>query len=221
VSGLDGSGKSTQAEGLARSLQALGYPTVVTWTSLLSSPALNVLAAPARLLVRLRSGSNDPGPTAEPEPRDERASPASALRTRSATLTLGWTLVVTLLNAWSHNRATRAHLARGRVVICDRYLLDSFVQLRDRYGSDRRWRLHRLLLRVLSPRPLRAYFLDLDPDLAYGRRADYSLDRTRRRAGFYRAEHAALGVRRLDATRPPAELCAEIADDVWAALTER
>lgn len=89
-------------------------------------------------------------------------------------------------------------LRAGQIVICDRYVLDATVALRLR----RRLKWHTSLLRFLVPPPRRAYLIDSPaPD-----------------AGFFREQSAVLGVRQVDGTRAPEDLCAEIAVDAWQAV---
>ena len=130
-----------------------------------------------------------------------------------------WTTVIALAHASAQRRETRPRLRRGEVVLCDRYTLDFAAHLRFRYGEQRPFRLQTRLVERLSPRPVRAYFLDVPAESAYARKAEqYSLDDLTRQARLYRDEAERLGVRTLDGERPREELCAEIAEDVWRAL---
>ena len=74
-------------------------------------------------------------------------------------------------------------------------------------------------MHLLSPRPVRAYFVDVPGAVALARKPDHfdqaELDA---QADAYREQHVGLGVRRLDGQRPPESLCEEIAEDVWRAL---
>jgi len=97
-------------------------------------------------------------------------------------------------------RAVLPGLRAGEVVICDRYMLDAAVALRLR--RRRRLKLHASLLRFLVPPPRRAYLIDSPAP----------------HAGFFREQSAVLGVRQVDGTRPPEDLCAEIAIDAWEAV---
>ncbi len=215
-SGLDGSGKSTQVERLTATLNALGYPTVAIWTSLAAHPSLARVAAPVRALL---------GQRRHPEGVEELWPPAgededrlTLMRERSPLLQLAWTTFVATMNAWWQARAVRSHVLRGRIVVCDRYTLDSLVHLRYRYGAERRYRLQLAIIRALSPRPLRAYLLDVSPLTARARNREYTPAQIELRARLYREEHTGLGVRRLDGERAREELAEEIALEVWSAL---
>ncbi|HEY1457648.1 MAG TPA: hypothetical protein VGF15_03935 [Solirubrobacteraceae bacterium] len=216
LSGLDGSGKSTQAEALEQALTALGYPVVRIWTSLSAHPSLARVAAPARAVFdrRSRQSTGEQERPAAGEDHDR----LTRLRESRPLLHLAWVSFVATMNAWWQARAVRPHLLRGRVVICDRYTLDSLVHLRYRYGSRSRYRLQLALIRLLSPRPLRAYLLDVSPQTAYTRNQEYTPEQVELRARLYREEYPALGVERLDGERPREQLREQLALDVWSAL---
>jgi thymidylate kinase len=217
-SGLDGAGKSLQATSLQASLDRLGHPAVVEWTSLAAHPPpLEAITWGLGLLARLRRSSRAPDGGRGATPAD----PVKALRQRSPVVSSAWSTLVTVSNGLTHFRTASRHLWLGRHVICDRYMLDSEVHLRYAYGEARRFALQSALIRLLSPRPDRAYLLDVSGDEATRRKQEYSVEDNRRRAQLYRDHHARLGVRRIDGTRPPGEICAEIAEDVWRLLAER
>jgi len=130
-----------------------------------------------------------------------------------------WVTIVALAHASAQRREVRPHLRRGAVVICDRYTLDAAAHLRFRYGERRPFRFQIGLVRRLSPRPLRGYFVDVPPETAYARKAEqYSLADLTRQAELYHEESARLGVHKIDGERPREDLCAKIAEDVWRAL---
>jgi hypothetical protein len=93
-------------------------------------------------------------------------------------------------------------LRAGEIVICDRYTLDASVLLRVLYGEQRRFRLQTAVLRLVSPRPRRAYLIDSPGP----------------QAALYREQCSVLGSRPLDGTRAREDLCAEVALDVWRAV---
>jgi thymidylate kinase len=217
-SGLDGSGKSTQAESLVQALERLGHPAAVEWMSLIANPALGPAARPVKralaFVARLRPGLDR---SAE-RPRDaaptSRADFGTLVRERSALVTFGWTTIAALAGGWHQRRATRAHLRAGRVVVGDRYTLDTQVHFRYRYGEGRRYRFQTALVRLLSPTPTRSYFLEVAPATALSRKREYEPEQVERRARLYREEFERFGARRLDGERPAEEICAEVARDV-------
>ena len=219
-SGLDGSGKSFQAERLHETLEALGYDVEVAWTSLVAHPALGAVGEPVKRLLRRLARRGEAAPPVEwAQPASvTSADPARALRQRSGALTQVWAAYVAVVNAWWQSRATRPHLARGKVVICDRWTLDSKVQMRYQYGAERRFGFQARLVRLLSPRPAKAFLLAISPEEAVRRKPEYTLEQNALRARLYAEDYAALGVERLDGELPKDELCAHIAQEVWAAL---
>lgn len=221
-SGLDGSGKTSQATALADSLERLGSDACVVWTRLAHDSSLDAFAKPVKgLLQKLKPTAVErlPGEVRE---RGKTQDPARLLRRRSPLLTYAWATLVALLNAWSQWRVTRPHIRAGRFVICDRYTLDSAAHLRYRYGEERRFGLQIALIRLISPQPLRAYFLDVLPSTALQRKnEEYVSEQLELQASIYREEHLRLGVRRLNGEFPREQLCAEIARDVWRSSREQ
>ncbi len=217
LSGLDGSGKSTQVEGLVRSLSALGYPAVSVWTTLGGNRSLDRIAAPARVLL----GPSTQKSGIERPPAGEDDDRLTQLRERLPWLHALWVNFIAAMNVWWYAREVLPNLMRGRIVICDRYVLDSVVQMRYRYGAERRYRAQLGVLRLFSPKPLRAYLLDVSPATAHARNREYTPRQIELRARLYREEHARLGVTRLDGELPREELCAQIALEVWSALEDR
>lgn len=204
-SGLDGSGKSSQAEAVREVLHRLGYDPVVQWSRLTFDPGVARIGDPVKRLIARGATGGAPD-----------HDPARALRRRSRIVTHAWTTVLALANVAARRRAVLPHLRAGRAVVCDRYVLDAVVQLRLRYGEGRPFPFQEALLRLLSPRPAAAWFLDVPADVAHARKPDdEELDDARRQADVYRAEHARLAVQRLDGTLARADLCAAVAKTVW------
>jgi thymidylate kinase len=217
-SGVDGSGKSTHAKALAATLEQLGYEAAIVWTPLASDAWLDVIAVPIkRLLGRLQRRPT--AAAAGAEPRGIVPNPGSDLRGRSRLVNAAWATLVALGNGVAHARLAAGHLAAGRVVIFDRYLLDSVVRLRFLYGERSRYRLQRGVIRRLSPRPLASFFLDVSAETSLARKEDrWAADELATQVRLYREEYEAAGVTRLDGTRSPDDLCAEIAEAVWRRL---
>lgn len=217
LSGVDGSGKSTQAERLAETLVTLGFDARAQWTKLGETPWIWRLARPAkRLLLLLARGGRG---TTLPPPSPDRYGPdaGTELRRRSPLLTQLWATFVAASNVLTHWRATRAAL-RGDVVVCDRYVLDSIVHLRARYGPEKRFRLQAWLVRALSPRPRRAFLIAVPPSVAHERRRDeHELDELTELASLYE-EEAGGRIEIVDGARPVEDVCAELAETVWTSL---
>jgi thymidylate kinase len=224
LSGLDGAGKSTQARHLAAALEALGHDVVIIWTPLASNAGLRALAAPVRLALRAlrRAGLGGDVAHRSAEGGSLVAVPDAGDGGRAQTVvTHAWSTLVALANAASQGRRAAPHLARGRIVIFDRYVLDSFVHLRYLYGREHSYRVQEALVRLLSPRALRSFFLDAEPTTVAARKPlQYDLAQLELQAQLYREQSARIGVRRVDGERPLEDVCREVARDVWLALAE-
>jgi len=239
LSGIDGAGKSFQAQALGAALRDLGYESEVVWLPLGQNRSLDRIARPVKRLLGRRAtrlaggGAGEPGPgggageigsgggAGEPGPGGG-SSLGALVRERSPAVNAAWAVVVALANALTHLRHSAPHLAAGRVVIFDRYVLDSIVRLHFSYGRDRPFTLQRRLIGLLSPRPLCAFFLDIAPETSLARKQDrWRAEELRAHVELYRRELPRSGVRRLDGERPACELAAEIAEAVWRALPPR
>jgi len=216
ISGLDGAGKSFQAEALRETLERLVMPTVVEWMPLGHNPALQVLRLPKRLL----RADESPTQAIHPAMLDGSVpdSRARRWRERSALFAHAWATIVVLANVAAHRRATFRYPWHGRVVIHDRYTCDSATQLHFWYGERRPYRFQKWLVKALSPKPLCSFFLDVSPEVALMRKGEYTLIELHRQAQLYRNEYRRVGARRLDAELPAAKLCAEIAAEVWTSI---
>jgi thymidylate kinase len=212
LSGLDGSGKSTQTRALQSALEALGYRVHVEWAPILQNRSIETLSRLARVVLRRGAGHAVAGGRSIVAQADATTVSRRALRA-------GWTSLVALVNGWSHRRPVLAHRGSQTVVVYDRFVLDSTVRIRFLYGRDERFGPQRTLLRALSPRPVAAFWLDVPPERAYARKPEHwDVDDLTTQRELYAQEHAGFGVRRLDGELPPDELAAAIARDVWLAL---
>jgi thymidylate kinase len=223
ICGLDGAGKSSQAAALAEVLERLGHESLTRWTRISQNPSLPLVAAPVvRLLSLARPDPVAPPPVPADLDPSRLATSSQRLRQRSRILTAGWATVVAVTNGLAQRRATSPHLRRGRLVVCDRWTLDSAVHLRYRYGESRRFGFQVALIRLISPRPLSTVFLDIPAKTAYARKDDhYDVGQLRRQQRLYEEEHRRAGARRLDGERSRDELCADIARLVTAELHGR
>jgi thymidylate kinase len=221
-SGLDGSGKTTQCEALRDSLEALGVDAVYSWTKIARDPILKRIATPTKKLLRRASTpQRRPGSapaSGAPAPLGSEDERAKQLSRSNPVIHIIWTTIVSVANANTQRRAVKEHIRCGRVVICDRYVLDTAAHLTFRYGK-RNYRFQVFLNKLISPTPLRSYLLEVAPEEALRRkREQYDLKQLTLLARLYREEAEALGVRRLDGSAPAEELCASVAREVWQAL---
>jgi thymidylate kinase len=221
LSGLDGCGKTTQSQSLQAALDCLGYETVLAWISIKAFRLPQWLEALSNVVARgVSLFSRPPGRrTKEGDAQDSRAKAEirKQVRRRSSLVTFGWSLIVMLHMTLRTGRMIWPAVLRGRVVVCDRYVLDSAVHLSYEYGEEYRYGLQTRLLRLAGPAPL-AFFLDLPPEEASVRKPDYDVTQNARRAAIYRAMAEQLGARRIDAELPRNQICAEVARTVWDSL---
>ncbi|HEX8205738.1 MAG TPA: hypothetical protein VF587_06750 [Solirubrobacteraceae bacterium] len=221
LSGIDGSGKSTQAKALQDALHRLGHDAEIAWAPLAHDALLARIGPPLKRAVRRLTRSSGP---VDPPPgvTAAAASPASSAsepRPLPRVVKVPWLALVAASNVATHRRQVARHAAHGRVVIFDRYTLDSAARLRFFFWDGRLPGLLNRLITLLSPRPLCTFFLDLDPEDSLARKDDgWSLAELDAQARLYREELERSGAIRLDATRPGDELAAEIAREVWRRL---
>lgn len=215
LSGLDGAGKSTQAAALVDSLHQLGFEAAAVWTRLAQDPSLDRIAGPVKAILRRRRRprSSSGGGV------DAAAQVSVDEDQRGPLVTFLWSHLVAVANGRAHRRAVLKELRRGRVVVCDRYVLDSHVHLRRKYPTLRSVRTQVGLIRLLSPKPLRSYLLHIDAEESTRRKQDvYSKEQLQRHAELYLETYQLYGTRLIDGTKDPHEIAASIASDVWAGL---
>jgi thymidylate kinase len=186
-SGLDGAGKSTLIAFLRRELEVARRPSVV----LHMNELVGIYAYLRMARDRLVGGSPNPPPS------EWQAARARAARSQSRP-TVRQRLVA-LRNAliWSKTLrrllypidllvflAYRAYIERvsGRVLIMDRYFYDTLVD----FADDRRWWLVRVLARF-TPTPDVAIYVDVDPETAFARKGEFSVEYLRSRRLRYAA----------------------------------
>ena len=215
LSGIDGAGKSTQARLLAAALEQLGYDVEIVWQPLGASSALDAVVAPLKRALHLLPSLRPPAASV-----DTGLVPnvGTVLRQRSGLAHRAWTTVIATANGLAHARAALAAAAAGRVLVFDRYVLDSRVRLRFLYGDGRAYRVQDQVVRRLSPRPRAAFVLDVSPAESLARKDDrWSPGDLERLVRLYDELDDGDGVH-LAGTRAADDLAAEIAQAVWLRL---
>jgi len=143
-------------------------------------------------------------------------SRATRVRQDSEVLTWGWSIVVVAANAVAHRRATAQH---PRVVVCDRYVLDSMAHARYGYPNARRFGVQRALLRAVSPRPAAAFLLDVEPEVARRRKPEqYTTSDLTKLRRLYHDEASRLDVVVVDAAADELDVAASLARTAWLRL---
>lgn len=215
LSGADCAGKSTQRDLLVEALSAQGTPPISVYTRPGYTPGLTVVKGTLRALSGrkklLRSGVSD-APSRFPRRAANLGNPLLHWLWLTASL-----LDLLLL----YGLQMRLWRARGRAVVCNRYLLDALVDFRVNFPGERverRW-LCRWLRRI-ALRPDAAFCLLIPPEL--------TLERARAKARFhwetpevlgdrwreYQVLSDDLGVQVLDGTCPVQELARSIRERV-------
>lgn len=193
--GIDGSGKSTQAELLTGSLLRTSIPAQAVWARIGFSGSALVSRA-ARVGQRVLPAGSHSAQRA----RASGAASAAAPLTRRGPIGWSWALAVTLDYLCIARRA--AHGPPGTVMVLDRALPDALVDLEQGFGGALDLRLQRWLIERWSPRPDLIFHLRLSGAAAHARKADlFSADVLERYARRYEAVLAGPETVALDATR--------------------
>lgn len=220
MSGLDGSGKSGQAHRLADSLETLGLETVVVWTRLGSGARLRNVGRPGKRVLRTITRS---APATDVQSRYahhvEPPDVARASRERWRWLTFLWVLFVVVDHVLEQRRTVSSHVRAGKVVVCDRWTLDSVVHTRYRYGASTPLAVHEVLLRRLAPRTRVDFLLEVPPEVAFMRKPDqYTAEQLGRQADLYASVAPELGVVRVDGTLRVEDIADVLGRHTWAVL---
>ena len=199
VSGVDGSGKSTVCRSLHRDLQRIGVPVSVVWTR----PGMRIgrLDLVARVAKRLLGQGSAAGVT-------RVAGGEGALVSRRGVIGMVWALSISL----AFLRDVRRRHRRGSgILLYDRHLADALVMLDVAYaGVD--LRAPEALIRRFLPASDLTFYLELPPEVAAARKPDdaFGPGFVKRQAERYRVRiQEVKRLRRLDGSRPPAEVARE------------
>lgn len=204
LSGLDGSGKSTQAELLAGKLRESGVPAEAVWNRW--EPRLS---APLIRLARryLRSSGGAAGESYEAFRDAKRATMRSGLK-RSL-----WQAMVWSEYACQVHRRLAPRRLRGTAVVCDRYVYDTMIDVAINFSlpPERLGELARHPLLGFFPKPGLVIFIDVDPAVGAARKSDgtpaaYLADRRE----YYREMARILQAPLLDGGAPVERVFAQI-----------
>jgi thymidylate kinase len=163
LSGLDGVGKTTNAEALANALAVSEIACRLVWSRRGCSGLYRLVSRLGKPLLRRAESLPLGGGSVDPQGVTHGGPHVTAWRFLWACFNALDLLLVYLLRV-------RVPLVTGKVVICDRYAYDGAVELRQRLPpSDRLSDLPVRLLVALSPKPRAAYLLDVPAPLAVQR----------------------------------------------------
>lgn len=215
ISGLDGSGKSTQVSQLRETLARLGVLADVQWAGFKTGSSVR-----AALPLLDRSAA----------PRGRGPLPATSQGGRDPivpTACLGhplgqhvWMTLVVALNAISLWRYVLIPRHGTDVVIFDRFSPDSAVKIdfhfRGNRNFDTRW--ERALFRVLSPKADIAFLVAVPSDVAFARRQEQTPDELAAMSQLYDEQVARFGLLRLDGTEPADALSRRVILEAWQGM---
>jgi dTMP kinase len=211
--GIDGSGKSFQAQRLVDRLNAAGYPAVYVWGGGQATFTMPFIRAGKWLLKGPRKHQLDKsaGSAVRAQYRDYVATTRRILQRRS--IRNGWLqfcLIDHTLEIW---RTMLPQLLRKRIVVCDRYIYDSIIRIAVMSGVKAAELSPLLHLPPIYcvPRPSKWFFLDVPAEVAFSRKHDIlDIEFLERRIPLYRVAAARLGMQIVDGAAAPDDIAAII-----------
>jgi thymidylate kinase len=199
--GLDGSGKTTQAELVAKWLSGRGTPAEVVWMRGESYLTLPVLRLGKTLLRAPKEAKRGDGAHTGGDYGQYVSSKQSLFR--NSVLRALWrclALVDFYLSMWT---AFRKLKRETRVVVLDRYIYDTLIDIDSAFRA-RGAELDRMLAsRFVKrfPQPDRVILIEISPEEAMKRKDDIpSIDYLRERQVLYDRVALAVGAARVDGT---------------------
>jgi thymidylate kinase len=203
-SGLDGSGKSTQVSAAVETLTTVGVTAAPQWAGFKTATRIR-LALP--WLDR----------NTAPEDRDRLVPAACLAHPVARRLWLSTVVVANVVSLWRF-------VLRGRqgqqVVVFDRFTPDTAVKLDLHYACRRGFDVgfERALFKALAPKPDVGFLVEVPSEVAYSRRQDQTPEELALMARLYDDQAQRFGLVRLDGTRHPDDLRAEVRRLIWDAL---
>jgi dTMP kinase len=204
LTGMDGAGKTLQARRLVGYLEGRGVAAEYLWCR-----GRNLLSLP--FIVLGRRLHRAPKTHLDLRGDDDRRREAAYQRKkksllRSPLIRGAWTCAVLTERLIELSFRVRSARRRAEVVVCDRYLFDSLVDLATDLGEPAEVaarRLTRWYCRLL-PKPDTVALLDLDPETAFARKSDIpSVSYLAARRALYRRFAQAGGWTLIDAADHP------------------
>jgi len=216
ISGCDGSGKTVQTERLEKVVGACDLRRKTLWSRGASSGLMGGLIRFAKKITG-RAGSG--GTSASEEEKMESRREA----VKNPVIRWLFAFFFSFDLGWIYVFKARWYLMTGHVLICDRYLLDAFVDFGLYTGVDpSAVPLPLRILDALSPAPRAAFLLDVDPAEALRRKPEEGgtthLEAARR---MFLAEASRRGVEVIPATEGIDDIHEEITRVSLKAFLER
>jgi hypothetical protein len=216
LSGLDGSGKSTQARRLGETLQRLGVSTAGQWAGFTISPKLYAACSILDRRFWTRSGRRQL--RAAPSSPDEFLPPACRTGVVAPHV---WLCVVAVFNALSLWWLVLRPRSRPQVLIFDRFSPDTAVKIDYFFAAERQLdtRFARALFRFLTPKPSTGFVLAVSGELSHARRQEHwGPEELEVMAQLYEKHAPRFDLRKLDGRLPEDVLHDVILREVWGRL---
>ena len=169
VSGVDGSGKSTYAAILADILDLCELRKRIVWSRVGSSNFLKPFSKMASIFYYLKTGK---GFKKKFDNFEESETRRKVLFGKSSVPKLVGVHLLLLEMLWQYFFKVTLPLLRKKVVICDRYIYDTLVDVTTRYGidpNDNEGKLFRKILTTITPKPDLSYVLFIPHEEAINR----------------------------------------------------
>jgi hypothetical protein len=214
LSGLDGSGKSTQVRRLREALAQLGVPSADRWAGFATSRKLYGICS----LLDRRAWTPAGRREVRTQPLDPFVPPGCRTGTMAPHLWVGLAATFNALQLWWLTLRPRG---RPQVLLFDRFSPDTAVKLDYFFGHERRLDVgfERALFRLLAPRPAVGFLLAVPGEVSHARRQEHWGPRELEcMAQLYEGHVPRFGLRRLDGRCPADDLHRRILRDVWRAL---
>lgn len=194
-SGVDGSGKTTQAKALQSAFATCHIQANYVWNRGGSASWLRFFTKWGKKQAQEAQERSTTSTEAKVRSRQQRF--------RSLWLRWGWAWLTTVELLVRYTRRVALPLLLGRVVVCDRYVYDTLADWAAYFNDpaiEQRWAAR--VLRLLSPRPHLAYWLDVSPTDARTRSADaLPEDFLSAQCAFYRRLVLLYGLRRQEVSQ--------------------
>lgn len=219
IMGLDGSGKTTQAELLSRWLNSRDIPTRVVWMrgeSYLTSPVLKI----GKTLLRApKEAKRGEGIRAGSEYEQYVASKQAMFKNRL--LRAVWRTLTVFDLFISMRKAFSKLPGETRVVLMDRYIYDTFIDIDSAFAADGA-EVDGLLgsaMIKLFPRPEKVILLEITPEEAMKRKDDIPSDTyLTERHRLYERVAWTVGSTRIDGSLSIEEIQAKLRTEVEGVL---
>ena len=214
ISGVDGSGKTSQSRLLAKAFRQCDIRTKYVWSRCGCSSFGQVFIRSGKALFDLLKF--DKGMKSLSHQNDGITLGHHHLENRC--IRLFWTFIIFVEMALIYNLKVRIPLLFGKVVICDRYLLDALVEIgisaREKSSHDG---FCGTLLRLLSPSPNISFLMDLSPGVVLERKSEeFSEADLNKQTLFYQELARRFDVILVDGERPSVEVSEDIISKVLA-----